>query len=130
MSATAPEPAPSTDTPTPSVLAVVVATDGSARWLPGCLRSLAHQSYPRLGVLAVDDASTDGSHDVLLRAVGDRRVIRSEQRRGFAASIRDALDRPAARGADFVLVLDPRASLDPDVVARLVEAAVGIGVVE
>lgn len=98
------------------------------RWLGGCLRSLGQQSYPRLGVLAVDDASTDGSHELLLRALGDRRVIRNEQGRGFAASVRDALDRPVARGADFVLVLDPRAALDPDTVARLVEAAVGIGV--
>jgi GT2 family glycosyltransferase len=128
MSASAPHPVSATDTPGPTVLAVIVASDGAARWLPGCLRSLAQQSYPRLGVLAVDDASTDGSEELLLRALGERRVVRAADRRGYAASVRDALGLPAARDADFVLLVDPRAALDPDAVARLVEAAVGIGV--
>jgi hypothetical protein len=128
MSASATQPVPATDTPSPTVLAVIVATDGAARWLPGCLRSLSHQSYPKLGVLAVDDATTDGSDELLLRSLGERRVARNGGRRGFAGSVREALDRPAARGADFVLLVDPRAALDPDAVARLVEAAVGIGV--
>jgi GT2 family glycosyltransferase len=127
MTATASEPVP-TGTPAPRVLAVIVATDGAAERVPGCLRSLAQQSYPKLGVLAVDDATEDGSHDLLLQALGAQRVIRSDRTRGFAAAIRAALDRPVARGADFLLVVDPRAALDPDAVARLVEAAVGIGV--
>ena len=33
-----------------------------------------------------------------------------------------------AKGADFILILEPSAALDRDAVARLVEAAVGIGV--
>jgi GT2 family glycosyltransferase len=128
MSASAQHAVLATDTPSPTVLAIIVASDGAARWLPGCLRSLAHQSYPRLGVLAVDDATTDGSYELLLRSLGERRLVRSADRRGYAASVRDALALPVARGADFVLLVDPRAALDPDAVARLVEAAVGIGV--
>ncbi|HET9672631.1 MAG TPA: glycosyltransferase, partial [Actinomycetota bacterium] len=128
MSASATETVPSTSAPTPSVLAVIVAADGAARWLRGCLRALGRQTYARLGVLAVDDGSTDGSYDLLLRALGTRRVLRNGERRGSSHAIREALRQPAARGADFVLLLDPHASLDPDAVTRLVEAAVGIGV--
>jgi hypothetical protein len=118
----------STGTSTPSVLALIVAGPGASPWLRDCLLSLANQSYPRLGVLAVDDGADEGSREMLHRSLGSRRVLRNERRLGAVRSIRNALDRPVARGADFVLIVDPRASLDRDAVGRLVEAAVGIGV--
>src|SRR5919109_2146679 len=127
MSASAPEPVASS-TPQPTVLAVVVVTDGAAAWIGTCLRALAHQSYPRLGVLAIDDPTTDGAAELLDRALGGRRVLRNERALGFAGSIRAALERPVASGADFVLIVDPRAAPDREAVSRLVEAAVGIGV--
>src|SRR5919108_2456896 len=126
MSASAPEPVASS-TPQPTVLAVVVVTDGAAAWIGTCLRALAHQSYPRLGVLAIDDATTDGAAELLDRALGGRRVLRNERALGFAGSIRAALERPVASGADFVLIVDPRAAPDREAGRRLVEAAVGNG---
>jgi GT2 family glycosyltransferase len=128
MTAPATEAAPSTGTSSPSVLALIVIRDGAALWLRECLLSLAHQSYPRLGVLAVDDATEDGSSAMLIQALGARRVVRNERRVGFAGSVAAALGRPVAKRADFILLVDPRALLDPDAVGRLVEAAVGIGV--
>ena len=55
----------------PSVLAVLVVRDAAA-WLRETLASLAAQSYPRLAVLAVDNASGDGSRELLEQALGDR----------------------------------------------------------
>ncbi|HEX5949007.1 MAG TPA: glycosyltransferase, partial [Actinomycetota bacterium] len=86
-------------TEVPTVLAVLVARNGAA-WLPRTLRSLARQSHPRLGVLGVDNASTDGSAELLEGALGARRVIRLDEDAGFAGSIRRALEIPAARGSD------------------------------
>jgi GT2 family glycosyltransferase len=126
-SATAPVPT-GTPTPTPSVLALVVVGEGDPAVLRDCLLSLAHQSYPRLGVLAVDDASDDRSGEMVVEALGSRRVIRNDRRLGFARSLAEAMSRPIAQGADFILIVDPRASLDTEAVSRLVEAAVGIGV--
>jgi GT2 family glycosyltransferase len=110
------------------VLALIVVGPGVSPRLRDCLLSLANQSYPRLGVLAVDDGADDASREMLHRSLGARRVLKNERPMGDARSTRAALDRPVARGADFVLIVDPRASLDRDAVARLVEAAVGIGV--
>jgi GT2 family glycosyltransferase len=118
----------STGTSTPSVLALIVVGPGPTPLLRDCLRSLAHQSYPRVGVLAIDDRADAVSREMLLRSLGSRRVLKNEQRLGSARSIRAALDLPVAKGADFVLIVDPRASLDGDAVSRFVEAAVGIGV--
>src|SRR5687767_3077164 len=118
----------STGTSQPSVLAVIVVGPGGSAWLRDCLLSLARQSYPRVGVLAVDDGADEASREMLRRSLGARRVLTNDARLGSARSIRAALERPVAKAADFVLVVDPRASLDKDTVARLVEAAVGIGV--
>ncbi|MGH7540573.1 MAG: glycosyltransferase, partial [Gemmatimonadota bacterium] len=110
------------------MLAVIVTGAAAAPGLRECLLSLAHQSYARLGILAVDDAADESSRQLLIQALGVRRVIRHDRGVGFAAAVREALDRPVAKGADFVLIVDPRASLDRDAVSRMVEAAIGIGV--
>jgi GT2 family glycosyltransferase len=120
----------STDTPseyTPSVLVVLVVRDAAA-WLRGCLSALGAQTYPRMGVIAVDNASSDGSRDILMHALGERRVIGSERDGGLAGSVRSVLEIPAAREADYLLVLHDDTALDPDAVTRLVEAAIGMRV--
>ena len=118
----------STGTATPSVLALIVVGPGAAPSLRHCLLSLADQSYPRLGVLAVDDGADDEARELLRGSLGPRRVLRNDRPLGAARAVRAALDRPMAKGADFILIVDPSASLDRDAVGRLVEAAVGIGV--
>ena len=118
----------STGTATPSVLALLVVEAGAAPWLRDCLLSLANQSYPRLGVLAVDDGADEESRELLDRSLGPRRVLRNERPLGAVRAVRAALDRPMAKGADFILIVESTASLDRDAVGRLVEAAVGIGV--
>ncbi len=106
----------------PSVLAVLVTRNGAA-WLPRTLRSLARQTHPRLGVLAIDNASTDGSADLLERALGSRRVIRLKGNLGFAGAIRRVLEVPAVHDVDFLLLLHDDVALAPQTVARLVEEA-------
>jgi GT2 family glycosyltransferase len=120
----------STETPSelaPSVLVVLVVRD-AAGWLRGCLSALGSQTYPRMGVVAVDNASTDGSVKLLTKALGERRVIALKEGRGLAGSVRAALEFPVAREADYLLVLHDDTALDPDAVTRLVEAAIGMGV--
>jgi GT2 family glycosyltransferase len=111
--------------PVPSVLVVLVVRD-AAGWLRDCLSGLAAQTYPRLGVIAVDDASRDGSREMLVEALGPKRVLTLEEPHGFAGSVAAATILPVAADADFVLLLHDDAVLDPDAVARLVDAAVGV----
>src|SRR5436190_3503790 len=105
----------------PSVLVILAVRDEAER-LRECLQALAAQTYPRLGILAIDEASSDGSHEVLVHALGEGRVIRHDERVGLSGSFADALAQPVAAEADFVLLLHDDAALDPDAVARLVEA--------
>jgi GT2 family glycosyltransferase len=114
---------------TPSVLVVLVVKDG-AGWLRESLRSLSDQTYARLGVVAVDSGSTDGSRDVLEQALGPGRVIGLPGEGGFSGAVRAALDLPVAQAADYVLIIHDDAALAPDAVGRMVEAAEGLRGVE
>ena len=111
----------------PTVLAVLVVRDGEAA-LRECLASLAGQTYPRLAILAIDDASSDTSHESLVQALGHGRVLRNERPEGFARSVARALSTPVAAKAEHLLLLHDDVALDADAVSRLVEATMIPGV--
>ena len=130
MVTTSTDPSTATDAVrSPSVLIVLVVHDG-ASWLRECLASLAAQTHPRLGVVAVDTASTDDSRAILAQALDERRVIALPENVGLAGALKAAVELPGAEKADYLLVLHDDAALGPDAVARLVDAATGIRGIE
>jgi GT2 family glycosyltransferase len=106
----------------PSVLVVLVVRNG-ARWLRRCLLALSQQTHPRLGVVAVDNASTDGSREILDQALGSQRVLRLDENAGLPGAVQAALQLDAAERADYILVLHDDCAPEQETVARLVEAA-------
>ncbi len=113
----------------PSVLAVLVTRD-AVGWLGECLRSLGAQTYDRLGVVAVDNGSTDGTLEMLRQALGEGRVIELGENLGIAGAMGAASQLPAAQAADYLLVVHDDAALAPDAVTRMLETAEGIEGVE
>lgn len=106
----------------PITVRAVVVTWNGADLLPSCLSSLAAQRLDgELEVVVVDNGSTDGTTELLARDFPDVRVLRSAENLGFAGGAELGL-----RGldADFALLLNNDATLEPDGVARLVTAAV------
>jgi GT2 family glycosyltransferase len=105
----------------PSVLVVLVVRDAAA-WLRKVLASLARQTHPRIGVMAVDNASTDGSGDILEQVLGSR-VMRLDRNVGFSEAVGRALARTADTRPDYVLLLHDDTALAPEAISRLVAAA-------
>src|SRR5437763_15497889 len=97
----------------PSVLVVLVVRDGRP-WLRECLRALGQQTHPRLGVVAVDNGSTDGSEEILARALGADRVISLPENPGLPASVQAVLRLGVAGKADYVLILHADTALQPE----------------
>jgi len=113
------------DTRSPSVLVVLVTRDAVA-WLRGCLESLGAQTHPRLGVVAVDNGSSDGTLQLLRQALGENRVVALGDNRGIAGALAAATELSAARAADYLLLVHDDVALAPDAVQRFLEAAEGI----
>lgn len=110
-----------TATGAPAVLAVLVTHDGST-WLPRVLDSLAAQDHPDLTVVAVDNASEDGSRDLLLDRLPDGQVLLADRDLGFGAAVSMALDAHPAHEAPYVLLVHDDVALEPGAVSALVAA--------
>ncbi len=103
------------------VLVVLVAHDGLP-WLGRTLDALAAQSHPDLDVVAVDNASSDGSRELLLDRLGEERVLVADRDLGFGGAVSMALDARPAANAPYVLLVHDDLELAPDAVAELVAA--------
>lgn len=113
---------------TPSILVLLVASDG-ARWLPEVLEGLRAQAGA-IDVLAVDNASADGSAALLEKRFGARRIVALERRVGYGRALAAALkvvgDRAIA--ADAFLLLHDDVALAPGALDAMVDVLRGDGV--
>ena len=103
-------------------VSVVVLNYNGLRFLDRCLGSLARLDYPddRYEVVLVDNVSKDGSADAAERLFSNVRVVRNGRNLGFAGGNNVAM---RAATADYVVLLNNDTSVDPNWLARLVEAA-------
>ena len=97
---------------------VVVVTWRGRDLLGHCLESLAAQTADH-EVLVVDNASSDGTADVLRRFPGIR-VIRTPVNLGFAGGAQIGLEEA---GTEFVAFLNDDATAEPTWLAELLDAA-------
>jgi GT2 family glycosyltransferase len=101
------------------MVSVLITTYNSARFLKTCFESLFRQVYKPLEVIVVDNASSDGTRDLLAKAGPEVRVIYNDANLGFAAAQNQAAR--LAKGS-WLLSLNPDVVLSPDFVAHGVKA--------
>ncbi len=101
------------------VVSVTIVTYNSGRFIKRCLESVLAQKYPHKEIVVIDNASTDGTVD-LLEAFEDRcRIYYNDENVGFAAAQNQAI---AASSGDWVLTLNPDVLLLPNFIQALVDA--------
>lgn len=104
----------------PIVVSVVVVSYNTRAPLRRCLVALRDSTDLSTEVIVIDNASSDGSADVVEREFPEIHLIRSSTNLGFAAGV-----NRAARHAvgDYLLLLNPDAEIQPGAVGALVDAA-------
>ncbi len=98
---------------------VTIVTYNSLEYLEPCLRSLFRQDYPHLEIAIVDNASTDGTREILSKYEDRVKVELNDTNVGFAAAQNQAIRMSASH---WVLVLNPDVVLRPGFIAELVDA--------
>ncbi len=98
---------------------VIIPVWNGREYLPGCLDALLAQDYPDFEVVVVDNASADGSADLVAENYPQVRLIRNPQNLGFAGGCNMGLR--AAQG-DVLVLLNQDAIPQPGWLSYLVEA--------
>jgi len=104
------------------VAAVVVNWNGR-ELLADCLGSLAGSDYDELSTIVVDNASTDGSRQMVRERFPNVTLVENQRNEGYAAGVNAGLEAAGTAGAQFALLLNNDLTVAPDAVSALVEAA-------
>jgi GT2 family glycosyltransferase len=100
-------------------VSVTLVTFNSGRFIKKCLESVLAQKYSDVEVIVIDNASTDGTIDILEQFDGRCRIVYNETNVGFAAAQNQAI---AMSRGEWVLTLNPDVLLLPGFIKQLVEA--------
>lgn len=101
-------------------VSITIVTYNSGRFIKRCLESVLEQNYKQLEVVVVDNASTDGTLDILEQFSERCRIHYNERNVGFAAGQNQAIELATGQ---WILTLNPDVLLEKDFVQRLIETS-------
>src|SRR5579862_9605503 len=101
------------------LVSVTLVTYNSGRFIKRCLESVLEQKYPNLEVVVVDNASKDGTVDILEPFADRCRLYYNDENLGFAAAQNQAI---ALAQGEWILTLNPDVLLLPNFIQALVDA--------
>jgi len=101
------------------LVSVTLVTYNSGRFIRRCLESVLEQNYPHVEVIVIDNASTDGTADILEQFADKCRIQYNQENIGFAAAQNQAI---AISQGQWVLALNPDVLLMKDFIEELVIA--------
>src|SRR5919199_6556908 len=105
--------------PSNDFVSVTVVTYNSGRFIKRCLESVLAQKYLRREIIVIDNASTDGTVDILEQFEDRCRIVYNDDNIGFAAAQNQAI---RISSGDWVLTLNPDVLLLPNFIQALVDA--------
>jgi GT2 family glycosyltransferase len=100
-------------------VSVTIVTFNSGRFIKRCLESVLAQRYANKEIIVIDNASTDGTVDILEQFEDRCRIAYNDENIGFAAAQNQAIRMGTS---SWVLTLNPDVLLLPNFIEALVEA--------
>ena len=100
-------------------VSVTIVTYNSGRFIKRCLESVLSQRYRLKEVIVIDNASNDGTVDILEQFDDRCQIHYNEENVGFAAAQNQAI---RMAGGDWVLTLNPDVLLLPNFIQALLDA--------
>jgi GT2 family glycosyltransferase len=100
-------------------VSVTIVTYNSGRFIKRCLESVLAQRYPNTEIIVIDNASSDGTVDILEQFEDRCQITYNDENIGFAAAQNQAI---RASNGDWVLTLNPDVLLLPNFIQAMVDA--------
>ena len=106
---------------------VIIPTHNGRQWLERCLGSLMETEYAEMTVEAIDNASGDGSAELVEERFKRVKVLRLEKNIGFARAVNAGVRRALEGGAEAVVLLNQDTHVEKSWLKELMEKANGAG---
>jgi GT2 family glycosyltransferase len=100
-------------------VSVTIVTYNSGRFIKRCLESVLAQRYTNKEIIVIDNASSDGTVDILEQFEDRCQIIYNDENIGFAAAQNQAI---RSGTGEWVLTLNPDVLLLPNFIQALVDA--------
>jgi len=116
--------------PQPLVYVIVLNYNGR-RWIEACIGALLKTRYKNFRIIVMDNASGDGSVEIVRSRYPQAQVMVNERNLGFSEGNNIGVCEALARNADYVVLLNPDTRVEPDWLGELIaigeaESEVGI----
>lgn len=104
------------------LVSVIVVTWNHASFISACLEALVAQTYPKMEVIIIDNASQDGTAAWVREHYPEIRLLEQAQNLGFAGGFNCGAQ---AAAGDWLLSVNPDLTPEPDFVSQLLRVAAG-----
>ena len=110
-------------TKTNPLISIIVPVYNTAKYLPRCLNSIIHQTYPNIEIIIVDDGSTDNSATVIKSYTQkDTRIKLVHQKNAGLSAARNT--GIAKSTGTFITFVDSDDSIEPNMLQAMITAIV------
>ncbi|MES2345716.1 MAG: glycosyltransferase family 2 protein [Chlamydiota bacterium] len=104
-------------------LAIVILNWNSKQETLGCLQSVTSINFPHFEIILVDNGSSEAPAEEFQELYPQIRLLRNEENFGFAEGCNRGIAYALERGADYVLLLNNDARVDPEILNAFMQAA-------
>ncbi|WP_354683800.1 glycosyltransferase family 2 protein [Cupriavidus necator] len=104
-------------------VAIILVNYKNAKDTLRCIGSISRMSYGKHMVVVVDNASNDGSYELIKESTVPVTILRSDQNVGFAAACNLAIDFLKSQAPSYVWLLNNDTVVDEHALAHLVAKA-------
>jgi GT2 family glycosyltransferase len=99
---------------------IIVLNYNGRRWIEACFAALLNTRYNNFRVLLVDNGSGDGSVELVQSEFPQAQVIANGGNLGFSEGNNVGIRKALADGADYVVLLNPDAKVEPEWMNELI----------
>jgi|SRR3989338_2568194 len=94
-------------------VSVIIINRNGTKFLDGCIESIKKQSYKKVEIILIDNASTDGSLSLVQNNHKDITIIANNNNDGYSKAANVGISK--SKG-EFILILNPDIVLTPNFV--------------
>lgn len=103
---------------------IIIVGYNHKKYLQSCVESAFRQSYKNFSMLYVDNASTDGSIELMQEYLGklsDFKILENKENFGYSQGYNQGINYAIKRGVEFVMCLTPDIVLEPNFLAEILK---------